>query len=224
MQNINEWFEVSKVSPGNMDYLWSIGWRHFGTYFFRYNHIFTWNGSFSVLPLRIKLADISLSNSQKRVIKKNSDLKCVIRDSFIDDSKEEMFERHKSRFKENIPNSIHNFFSYNPARVPCETKEICLYQDERMLAVTFLDLGDRSTSSVYSIYEPDETKRSLGIYLILLSIDYSIREGKIYYYPGYAYKEPSHYDYKKRFYGLEYYNWQDSWIPYNFRSPNREES
>lgn len=211
MAYINEYFEIEQVSPQHMDMLWAMGWRHFGGFFFRYERLVTKHGIRTVMPLRIELSKFSLSKSQKRILKKNSDLTTLIQDAVIDQPKKEIFQRHKTRFTENIPDSLHTFLGYQPAHIPCHTQEVCLFYKDQLLAASFLDLGQAAASSIYAIYEPTEAKRSLGIYLILLSIDYAIKLGKEYYYPGYAYKEPSHYDYKKKFIGLEYYNWQDSW-------------
>ncbi len=205
---IDEYFLAQEVTPEQMDYAWEHGWRHFGAYFFRYATLAKHDGRYHVVPLRLKLDQFSLSTSQKRVLKKNQDLRLEIRDAAIDDTKEALFDRHKTRFADHVPDSIYDFFTPHPARIPCPAKEICLWQEERLLATSFLDIGTHATSSVYSIYEPTETNRSLGIYLILLSIAYSIELGMQYYYLGYAYREPSHYDYKKRFSGLEQFDWQ----------------
>jgi arginine-tRNA-protein transferase len=48
----------------------------------------------------------------------------------------------------------------------------------------------------------------------LHSIEFSRAQGYRYYYPGYAYREPSAYDYKKRFIGLEFLDWETGWKPY----------
>ena len=77
-----------------------------------------------------------------------------------------------------------------------------------------MDVGKRSTSGVYAMFDPNETKRSLGILMILHSIRFSRERGCRYYYPGYAYHEPFTYDYKKRFTGLEYLDWETGWKPY----------
>ena len=82
------------------------------------------------------------------------------------------------------------------------------------MAVTFLDLGENATSAVYAIFDPAEAKRSLGILMMLHSIRLSRERGYRYYYPGYAYREPFNYDYKKRFAGLEYLDWEFGWKPY----------
>lgn len=207
--NIDEYFWGQEVSPKQMDFLWAHGWRHFGMYFFRYARVAKSDGCSHVIPLRINLSSFTLSTSQKRVLKKNQDLRCEIQDAIIDEEKAALFDRHKTRFSENVPDSIYDFFTPEPASIPCHAKEICLYLDDRLLAVSFLDVGASATSSVYAIFEPTESKRSLGTYLILLSIRYSLELGVKYYYPGYAYQEPSHYDYKKRFSGLEFFDWQE---------------
>lgn len=205
---IDEYFFADEATPGQMDFLWEHGWRHFGMYFFRYSTLHKSDGIFHVRPLRLALDQFNLSTSQKRVIKNNQDLRVEIRDAEIDEEKASLFDRHKERFSDNVPDSIYDFFSPRPAIIPCQTLEICLFRKDQLIAASFLDLGARATSSVYSIFEPNETKRSLGIYLILLSIAYSQKLGRQYYYHGYAYQEPSHYDYKKRFSGLEQYDWQ----------------
>ncbi len=205
---IDEYFFAQEVTPEQMDELWEHGWRHFGMFFFRYATLAKQNGRYHVTPLRLQLANFSLSTSQKRVLKKNQDLRLEIRDAVIDETKEALFDRHKTRFADNVPDSIYDFFTPHPALIPCPAKEICLFQNEQLIAASFLDIGAQSTSSVYSIYEPTETNRSLGIYLILLSIAYSQKLGMTHYYHGYAYREPSHYDYKKRFSGLEQFDWE----------------
>jgi arginine-tRNA-protein transferase len=210
--NLDEYFFADAVTPEQMDFLWAQGWRHFGVYFFRYATMTKHNGLFHVMPLRIKLAHFSLSTSLKRILKKNRDLRLEIRAASLDAEKEALFDGHKTRFAENVPDSIYDFFTPQPATIPCAAKEICLFQEDKLLAASFLDIGAESTSSVYSFYDPTAARRSLGIQLILLSIGYSRELGRAYYYPGYAYHEPSHYDYKKRFSGLEQFDWQN-WRP-----------
>ncbi|MEW6737750.1 MAG: arginine-tRNA-protein transferase [Acidobacteriota bacterium] len=197
-----------------MDFLLAQGWRHFGVYFFRYQQAWHRGRYCTVMPLRIELSRFLLSRSQKRVLAKNSNIKTLIRATTIDKEKEELFYRHRQRFKQNIPDSIYTFLSEKPATVPCPNQEICVYIDNKLVAASFLDVGEQSTSAVYAMFEPMESKRSLGIFTMLLAIQYSQAQGCHYYYPGYAYHEPSFYDYKKNFSGLEYLNWQQGWQPF----------
>jgi arginyl-tRNA--protein-N-Asp/Glu arginylyltransferase len=82
---------------------------------------------------------------------------------------------------------------------------------ERMVAASFLDLGMAAVSSVYGIFDPSESHRSLGIFTMLKELEYAAELGCRMYYHGYACQEPSPYDYKKRFAGLEFYDWEGNW-------------
>jgi len=208
---INEEFYTQAVSPSQLDRLLAEGWRHFGMQFFRYNLGMYEDEIRYVLPLRIRLADFTFSKSQRRVLNKNQDLQIIIRPAVIDAEKENLFEKHKRRFKTGIPDSIYTFLSHQPARIPVETLELGVYCEERLLAVSFFDCGTESISSIYAMFEPEETARSLGILTMLLEIKYASAGGIKLYYPGYAYEGNSFYDYKKRFRALEKYDWRGNW-------------
>jgi leucyl-tRNA---protein transferase len=208
---INEDFHRAQASPEEMDALWAEGFRHFGTYFFRYNLGFYDRELRGVFPLRIRLADFSFSKSQRRVLRRNRDLRAIIRPASIDEEKHQLFARHKTRFRENAPNSIEDFLSPTPARVPCEGLEAAVYENEKLVAVSFFDVGAESLSSVYAMFEPSITARSLGIFTLLVEINHAVERGKKFFYLGYAYEGNSFYDYKKRFRATEMYDWNSGW-------------
>ena len=187
------------------------GWRHFGTQFFRYNLAINEGKICRVFPLRIRLSDFSLSKNKRRIINKNRDLKVTIRPIEITAEKEKLFEIHKFRFKHNIPFSIYNFLSFDAANVPCESMEVSVYKDESLIAASFFDVGELSVSSIYGMFTPEENSRSLGIFTMLLEIDFAVKNGKKFYYQGYCYDENSFYDYKKRFPALEKFDWKGNW-------------
>ena len=208
---INEEFHAAQVSPTQLDRLLAHGWRHFGEHFFRYNIGFHDNELRRVLPLRVRLKDFTPSKSQRRILKKNQDLQIVIRPIEITPEKEILFETHKKRFKHSVPDSIYDFLSAAPAAVPCEALEVCVLSNEKLLAVSFFDAGATAVSGVYAMFEPQEARRSLGVYTMLATIDFALRNNKVFYYPGYAYQGNSFYDYKKRFSALETFDWNGNW-------------
>jgi arginine-tRNA-protein transferase len=223
LSNEDETFLCWSASPSQMDRLWAEGWRHFGIVFTRYCKAFHGDSEFTVLPLRIDLGRFRPTRSQKRILAKNHDLRTVLRSSFVDDEKQALFEKHRLRFVENVPTSLFNFLSTMPGSVPCTNLELCVYLGARLSGVTFLDIGVRATSAVYAMFDPAEVKRSLGIFMMLQSIRYSLQQGCRYYYPGYAYREPFAYDYKKRFIGLESLDWTEGWKPFHEMDPALEE-
>lgn len=216
-------YEFEKVNPESMDLLWSVGFRHFGTKFFRYSIGILGEEYVQVLPLRIDLKNFQPSKSQRKILKKNQGLTTIIRDCSIDKTKEKLFKEHAARFKENIPESIYVFLSEeDPANTPCELKEICIYDRDKLVAVSFLDLGLESSSSVYAMFDPNYSKHSLGIYTMLLEIEYSKERNMSYLYPGYAYREKSFYDYKKKFPPMEYFDWNGKWLPFHITDMESE--
>lgn len=208
-------FYCSRVTPRMMDACWADGWRHFGTHFFRMLVDLLHDEAVLVLPLRIRVADVVLSKSQRRVWRKNIDVSVEIRPIHLTEAHTDLFESHKRRFRENPPETLQTFLSSIPAAVPCLAHECRITErdSKRLLAVSFVDVGEESLSSVYAMFAPEESHRSLGIYTLLCELDYAKRLGKKYLYLGYAYNVPSFYDYKKNFSALEYYDWRGEWLP-----------
>ncbi|MEZ5428273.1 MAG: hypothetical protein R2747_18535 [Pyrinomonadaceae bacterium] len=217
---VNEEFYTLEISPRQMDILLSHGWRHFGTHFFRYSIGIYGNQVRRVIPLRIRLEDFTLSKSLRRIIKKNSDLQPIIRPVFISSEKEELFEHHKCRFNYGIPGSIYDFLSFSPSNVPGEALEISVYRAGKLIAASFFDVSERAVSGIYAMFDTEESARSLGIFTMLLEIEFARLNGKAFYYQGYCYEGNSFYDYKKRFRATEQFDWKGNWK--NFENQNRE--
>ncbi|MDQ3805666.1 MAG: arginine-tRNA-protein transferase, partial [Acidobacteriota bacterium] len=208
-----EYFFRWHVGPREMDALWAEGWRHFGPVFFRYRRGEYGGRGCTVMPLRIDLARFAPSRSQRRVIAKNRDARVRVEATVVTAEMLLMFERHKARFSEEVPDSLGSFLSFEPASVPCPNVSILVHLEGRLAAASFLDVGHAATSAVYAMFDPAHARRSLGIFTMLEAIRYSRAHGRRYYYPGYACLEPSVYDYKKNFAGLEHFDWRGAWLP-----------
>lgn len=196
-----------------MDAFWADGWRHFGERFFRDMFSTVGNRFHLVLPLRIEVEHCVLSKSQRRVLRKNEDVQVVIDRASVTAEKQQLFDTHKQRFRENVPDSLRDFLSPVPSLVPCSTYECCVYDNGELVAVSFFDVGATACSSVYALFHPLAAHRSLGIFTLLQELRYAQEMGKQYLYLGYGHREASHYDYKKQFAATEFYNWQGAWLP-----------
>lgn len=213
LNSINEAFISEYVTPNGFDKLLAAGWRHFGEEFYRYEWG-TWKGDwYHVLPLRVRTADFILSKSQRRNLNRNADLLVSILPNEITDEVDDLFHRHAERFEYSRPQDLRTIVSATPATVPVEAVRVEVREGERLVAASFLDLGVTSASSIYGMFEPEMTSRGLGIFTMLKEIEYARDTRRTYYYPGYAYHEPSFYDYKKRFSALETFDWNGNWLP-----------
>lgn len=211
-----KYMEIERLTPGQLEILLADGWRHFGTFFFR-DRVSWNNGKLApVIPLRINVNQFKPSKSQRKVLRKNTGIEVVFREAYITPEKEDIFYAHCQRFKDNVPSSIFDFVDRNPSIVPSgSTKECCLYLDGRLFGISFIDVTPGALSSIYAMFLPQFSAYSPGLYTLLMEIEFAKAHGKNYVYTGYSFAESSHYDYKKKFAGTEFYNWEDAWQPLN---------
>jgi arginine-tRNA-protein transferase len=230
--NIQDWFEerwkddnidgqlydsfyCSRATPAMMDTFWEDGWRHFGTYFFRMQIDLLNDIPMHIRALRIRVADFKPSKNQRRILRKNNDVRVEFQPIRLTETHETLFNKHKLRFTDNQPVSLHDFLSQEPAIMPCLGYECRVTaSDGRLLAVSFFDVGERAASSVYAMFDTDDKERGLGNFTLLAELEFARFSGKEYLYTGYVHEEHSFYDYKKHFSGTEYYNWRGKWLPY----------
>ncbi len=220
---ILEQFLAPSLSPEQMDALWAGGWRHFGPEFFRYSVSFQgelgehWD---TVLPLRVDLSRFAPTKSQRRVLRKNADVRVSVAPARLSAEARAMFHRHKARFSDNVPEDLEQFLGPEPASVPGRCVEFRCHLGNDLVALSWLDVGATAVSSVYAIFEPAQARRGLGIFTLLVELLWARERGMRHAYPGYATLGPGHYDYKKRFTGLEGYDWERGvWTHFALRSP-----
>lgn len=203
-------FATEPHQPVLMDALWARGWRHFGPMFFRYSETESEQGALHVIPLRVDLERFRFSESQRRTLRRNADLKTSFGPSLPGDAERLLFHAHASRFRENIPSSLEAFLGTDPSSgIPCEIRQLSVRgEGGRLLAASYVAVGEEAWSSVYAMFDPAESRRRLGIATLLWEIEAARAAGCRWLYHGYAYREPSHYDYKKQFSGLEWFDWE----------------
>ena len=206
---------LDSVGPEEMDALLAEGWRHFGSHFFRYSYSMDENGGVQCIqPLRIPLARFTPNKSQQRVLRMNADLDVQIVPAVVDAERESMFQQHKARFRANIPETLRTFIASDfPATHPCQCLSVEARLEGKLIAVSYLDVGRTSVSSVYAMFDPAHSRRSLGIFTFLKEVEWATANGFTWLYPGYATVQSSIYDYKKSFRPLEYFDWSGQWLP-----------
>ena len=93
---------------------WQHGWRHAGAHFYRYNFAFHKGTLTEVIPLRIRLSSFAMSKSQRKIWRRNQQskgIRVVIRPTLIDEDKHALFQQHKRKFVENVPDDLYDFLS-----------------------------------------------------------------------------------------------------------------
>ncbi|RMH72859.1 MAG: arginyltransferase [Gemmatimonadetes bacterium] len=205
-QWVFEEFGYEFVRPQVLDELLAAGWRHFGIHFFRPRC----PACQACQPIRIPVKTFSPSRSQRRALRKNTDvtLEIVPPEPRLDTF--HLYARHnQQRFK---TNASPEFYLWGLTDNVCQTKEFRYKLNGRLIAAGFIDEGITSLSSMYFVYEPRYAKRSLGVFSILKEIEYAQKTGREYYYLGYYIEGNSHMSYKNAFKPNEIYDWEtQSW-------------
>ncbi len=205
---VRDSFSSSFVPLADWEQLLAEGWRHNGMHFFRVSNDYDENGlKLDVIPMRYRLSQFDMSKSQRKIWRKNQDLTYRLMPLSIRDDMHFLFDQHIQRFKYNLPYSIYDFVSPEP-NAPFPTFQFEIFYKDKLIACTFIDLTPHTLSSTYAMFDLEESKRSLGVFTMLLEMAYGVATKKMFHYPGYAFMQPSHMDYKKQFAGSEYYDWQ----------------
>ncbi|MEY4926126.1 MAG: hypothetical protein RI894_562 [Bacteroidota bacterium] len=192
------------------------GWDRVGTNFFRIRYQYYLNPdlvSYERMPLRYKLNGFEFTKSQQAVLRKNADLTYLVRPCIIDEAKYHLFQDwYKQRF-----GSSESIYKWVDDRTrPFRSQEIAVYDKDKLIACSFFDNTPKAQYSTIACFDPNEHKRSLGIFTLLLEIENAAKKQKIAHYPGHAFVENSMYDYKKKFNNIEYFDWEtQKWLKNN---------
>ena len=89
-----------------------------------------------------------------------------------------------------------------------------------LIGFSFFDVGITSIASIIGIFNQSYAKYSIGIYTMLIEIEYAKSMELKYYYPGYVAYEPSQFNYKLRLAdAFDFYDWYSKrWIPFEKRN------
>lgn len=156
-------------------------------------------------PIRVPVADFAPSRSQKRVLKRNQDLQVQVGPVRCTDEQLELFNRHKFErglARRETPMTRRGYVSW--LQDTCtRTIEVQYRRGGRLIGVGILDLGQEDTSSVYFYFDPDEGKRSLGVFSVLIELDWLRRRGGRFHYLGLYVEGCRALDYKSGYYPHE---------------------
>lgn len=201
------------LSPARLDKYLAGGWFRSAHMMYRSQLICLEGQIFSPVNIRARLHDYEFSKSLRKLLRQNKKtFRVIIRKAFWSEEKERLYQVYKPRFQGFVVNSLKNFLFATPEDYRIfDTYEVCVYDKHQLVAVSFFDLGKQSIASLLGLHNWEYRKYSLGIFSMLLEIEYGMQIGKKYYYPGYILDQPSTFDYKRRIGHLQYYNWKGRW-------------
>lgn len=192
------------------------GWFRMGQTIFTTNWLNFRETFYSAIWLRVLLNEYTPDTTQKKLIQRNSKFKTEIRPASITIEKELLYIKYKQAVQFEASASLQTLLFGNSEHNIFDTYEVDVYDDGRLIAVGFFDLGSESAMGISSIYDPDYKKYSLGKHLIYSKMSFCQERGLKYFYPGYFVPGYRAFDYKLDIgtKNIEYLQLQtDSWLP-----------
>ena len=157
------------------------------------------------VPARIPVELFTPNKQQKRIYKRNQDLQVERRPPRLTDEIYQLYSRYiNTRHADGdmYPPSEQQFSSFLVSDSSfCEFNEFRL--DGRLLAVAVTDRLANGLSAVYTFFDPDEPRRSLGRYAILWQIEEARRSELPALYLGYWIRNCRKMNYKTEYRPLE---------------------
>ncbi|TYB83498.1 arginyltransferase [Maritimibacter fusiformis] len=164
------------------------------------------------LSARIRVADFKPSKSQRRAIRRNTDLTRRTRAPWATEEQYDLFRHYlDDRHADGGMADMDVFeFAAMIEETPIKSRVIEYSAPDEdggksLAAVCLTDVLDDGLSMVYSFYDPARAGDSLGTYVILNHIDLAREAGLPYVYLGYWVPGSPKMAYKARFSALEIY-------------------
>lgn len=166
------------------------GWRRFGAMYFRP----ICSDCQKCESLKIDVASYEFRKSERRILRKNSDLRTVIREPTLTRDHMELFEKyhlykHHTRSWDEPKVDPRNYYASFVQGHGDFGYEILYFEGERLIAVDLVDILDHGISALYCYYDPELPKRSLGKYTLLMQIELARKLDLQWIYLGYYVQE-----------------------------------
>ena len=208
----NSIFIDSQTPPSWAQYsqLSRAGFRRSGGHFYRPNC----PDCSACLSSRVIVRDFSASRRFKRILKKNSDLRVILRPAQYTEEHYALFKRYidaRHQDGDMYPTSERQFKDFL-----CSDQDFAYFAEfreaDRLIASAVVDVLDDGLSAIYTYYDPSEEKRSLGVLAVLWQLAYARQTDLKYVYLGYWIRDCEKMRYKDQYQPLEVFR-DDIWQP-----------
>lgn len=205
-------YHPKSLSPARLDKYLANGWFRSGNMLYRSQLICLENDIYNTVNIRLKLDQYTTSKSQRRIKSKiEGKYTTEIKKACITPEKEELYRRYRHRFKGFLLDSLENYMNSGFKSSIFNTYELAVYDNKKLIALSFFDIGNFSISSQIGLFDWDYEKLSLGKYTMLKEIEFGLQNNFKFYYPGYVLHKSSMFDYKLSLGSFHYYNWNGRW-------------
>jgi arginyl-tRNA--protein-N-Asp/Glu arginylyltransferase len=159
------------------------------------------------VPARIPIDSFKPRRGQRRIWNRNQDLRVARTDDISDDAAFELYHRYISlRHADGdmYPPEREQYQAFLNGVWDC-TRYFRFYDKGQLIAVAVVDELEDGYSAIYTFFDPEADKRSLGTYAVLWEVEQARESNLDYLYLGYWIRECQKMSYKSDFRPLEVY-------------------
>lgn len=187
------------ITPAEFDYMLAHGIRRSG----RFAYFTACENCIACEPTRVDVDQFQWTDSWRRTLNRGDrELTMSISEPLFDATRLQLFNRHRGQRGLGDGDSEYGQYDYEGFLIDtccASTFEIAFWKNESLVAVSIIDCGERSISAVYTYFDPDHSRLSLGTYSILKQIQLAQRSERQYVYLGMYVQSNDHLNYKARF-------------------------
>jgi len=171
------------IDSSTYSQLADIGFRRSGPHIYR-PHC---GSCKACIPARVPVESFKPSRRQRRIIKRNKDLSVVEIDNISDPACYDLYQRYiNARHQDGdmYPPSYEQYIGFLTDDIG-NTQYYGFMLEQQLIAVAVTDKMVNGLSAIYTFFDPDMDKRSLGVYGVLWQIEQCQRLQLDYVYLGY---------------------------------------
>ena len=208
---------LDEVKGADLDDFLAKGWYRMGPTIFTTHYIFYENQLLSTIWLRTHVAGYTYPKSLRKLLRKNKESLTYKFEAFEYTSDlEQLYQKYRLSFKGRLPMTLKSYMMDSLELGIYDTWLVKVYAEGKLIAYSIFDLGENSLSSIFGCYDPTFSNMSLGLYTMLLEIEFAKERDMQLYYIGYFVPGNSRFDYKLRVGNIEYLDFKTrEWLSYD---------
>ena len=200
-----------RILPSELDHRLAQGWFRIGDSLFTCKAVWFEGVPRSALWIRLDLGTYSWRKSQRKLLNRiHRRYRVELGNLELNGEKRELYARYRTRVSGTRAERLEAVLGGIRGQSLFDTREIRIFDGERLVAFSWFDVGDHSAESILGVYDPECAADSLGYVSMLLEIQALQEMGFAFYYPGYVLPGAPEMDYKLRLGEIEYWD-PDKW-------------
>jgi arginine-tRNA-protein transferase len=198
---------TNRVGPDELDDYLERGWRPTGQSIYTSDYLRTDDDELhGCLQIRLPLTDFRFKKRHRKLLSRNNRrFRYSCERAGLPDGELLRVNRlyhalHPEKTREDLEYNVIT----DAGQFILNTHLFRVYDGDTLVAFSYFDLGNDMIYSKAGIYDPAYASHSLGVYTMILEIDFALRQGVSYYHPGYFSPTFPAFDYKLQFGAMEY--------------------